>query len=263
MAANFAGKTYIVTGGASGIGLAVVKKLLELSAIVHVIDLSSKGPSIDGDNVAERFIFHPNVDVSSRQSVSTAFKAIIQRSPDIDGIVNNAGIFMHMSPEEGLIESDDAFSKVMSVNVGGIWNTGTEYLQYVLNRYPESRKKITRPVPEGLGNIVNTASVCSFVAEPGIAAYTTSKHAILGLTRAWAQDFTGRGVRVNCVAPGGVETPFTAQMDNEVLEQGYAGRIGMRRFARAEEVANVVVFLLSEQASYVSGQMYPVLGGPY
>jgi len=254
MAAFFANRAFIVTGGSSGIGLSTAHKLLKLSATVHVIDKATAAPS---DLQSKHSHFYGGVDVSSREEVSKCFTSILQRTPDIYGLVNCAGICPNSG---GYIESDEVYKATMNVNVDGTWYMSTEFLRYI-----ESRHKC-EPV-EGIASIVNIGSSASIKGFSTLAAYCASKHAVLGLTRTWAMDFASRGVRVNLVAPGGTDTPLArAQVEaagtrGEMSAKNGAALIPLARFGRPDELADAILFLLSDQSSYITGQVLPVNGG--
>jgi NAD(P)-dependent dehydrogenase (short-subunit alcohol dehydrogenase family) len=255
MAAPFAGKAIIVTGGFSGIGWATVRRLLDLSAVVHAVDWAAAAPT---DIPQGEVYFYPSVDVSSRAAVTAAFQTIFQRSPDVYGLVNCAGI----SPAStGLINDDKYFEHVMGVNCTGTWNTGTEFLRYVQTRHEG-------PSPLPGTSIVNIGSTASLRGYATYAPYVCSKHAVLGLTRAWALDFAAMGVRVNLVAPGGTRTPmFERQMADaggkaETAALATAG-IPMKRIGESPEIAEAIVFLLGGGASFITGQVIPVNGGEF
>ncbi|GKZ85554.1 geranylgeranyl pyrophosphate synthetase [Aspergillus niger] len=266
---SFLGRAFIVTGGASGIGLEIVNELLRQSATVHVLDIASKFPETS-QALQHRLHFYPATDVSSRESVSRTIKIIIQKCPDIHGLVNCAGVYRQSA---SVIDSDENFHKVMSVNLDGVWNTGTEYLRYVLDK---GANDPTRSQPEqGPGSVEKCAgsgtSSCSMVnigstivlqGLPGMAAYAASKHAIVGLTKSWAKDFASRGVRINCVAPGVTDTPLLRQHYTEAsIAENWLSTIPMGRVGSCKEVANAVVFLLGDASSYITGQVLAVSGG--
>lgn len=185
------GKVVAVTGGASGIGLATVQRLHSLGARIVVGDLAPEPSQSLHDLIADPDrLLYVQLDVSSRTSASEFMKTVIRTFGRIDGLVNNAGI----CPNEGDIAGDDIFDKVIAVNLKGVWNLGTEALRHM--------------VEQGSGAIVNTASDAALKGIKGLAAYTASKHGVLGLTRTWCKDWTPSGVRVNAVAPGKSRTPL-------------------------------------------------------
>jgi NAD(P)-dependent dehydrogenase (short-subunit alcohol dehydrogenase family) len=258
---RFTGKVFIVTGGFSGIGMATVKKLLQQSAIVHVLDRDGAPPPTLTEGSTGEVYIYPSVDVSSRESVSKTFQDILKRSPHIDGLVNSAGV---CPSSGGTLETDETFHKTIAINLGGTWNVGTELLRYVQKTSPRAEFKGWKPERGGI-SIVNIGSSASYYGFPTLGAYTASKHAVLGLTRTWALDFASHGVRVNLVAPGGTRTPLSqAQFDDQ--ERGDMSRtvyeyIPMKRFGEPEELANSIIYLLSDEASYITGQMLGVNGG--
>jgi NAD(P)-dependent dehydrogenase (short-subunit alcohol dehydrogenase family) len=254
------GQTYIVTGGASGIGLAVTKKLLDISAVVHVLDLQDRPVTlVRSNNGPGKLYFYSGVDVSCRQSLRNAFQKVFAESCEVAGLVNCAGIDQ-LSHED--IESDSSFDRVMAVNTCGVWNAVTLYMQQILDK---SEQQASSPLGKGeRGSIVNVGSSASVRGFPRLASYCASKHAIVGLTRSWSQTYAAKGVRVNCIAPGFVDTPLLRnRLDDNTANAGssFSEMVPMNRFAAPEEVAEVVLFLLSRQASYISGQVIPVNGG--
>ncbi|KAJ9640796.1 hypothetical protein H2204_003085 [Knufia peltigerae] len=263
MAATTISKSFVVTGGASGIGLATAVKLLRSGATVHVVDrASSLPPQLEGGNKKSMF-YYGSVDVASRTSVRDTFSKIFSRSPDIYGLVNSAGI---VGSSGVRIESDEAFERTMAVNVQGTWNCATEFLRHVeTNTTPQS------PIKEGRASIVNIGSSATLKGFPTLAAYCASKHAVLGLTRTWAEDFAPLGVRVNLIAPGGIDTPLTRSVlaraaavapdGGKQLEAHAAAMVPLKREGRPEEIAEAIVFLLQDTASFITGQVLPVNGG--
>jgi NAD(P)-dependent dehydrogenase (short-subunit alcohol dehydrogenase family) len=255
MSSSFANKVVVVAGGFSGIGLAVVVRLLEQSAIVHAVDIAASQPSSIPEGAA---FFHPSVDVSSRKAVSQLFESILKQSPTIHCLVNCAGIAPSMSTK---IESDETYQRIMDVNCGGMWMLGTEFLRYVQSIHDEGRQ------PHAT-SIVGIGSCASLRGYPSLAVYSCSKHAMLGLIRAWAQEYVKLGVRVNLVAPGATFTPmFQAQMASaglraESTKQAVAS-IPMARWAEPSEIADSVLFLLSDSATYITGQALAVNGGEF
>ncbi|CZR68168.1 related to dehydrogenases with different specificities (related to short-chain alcohol dehydrogenases) [Phialocephala subalpina] len=257
----FAQKHYIVTGGGSGIGLALVLKLAVASAIVHAIDLKASAPP-EFEALLETVHYHGSIDVSSRSSVTELYKAITAISPRIDGVVNSAGI---CPGGDGYIQSDETFQRTMAVNVIGTWNITTAFLEMVDKESPNVGRTVTAP-SRTRASIVNIGSSASLCAWPTLTAYTASKHAVLGLTRSWSLDWAHKGIRVNLVAPGGTDTPLArAQLSDpkgrgEALTAGLA-MIPLGRLGRPGEQADTIMFLLGDGSSYITGQVIPVNGG--
>lgn len=243
------GKTIVVTGGASGIGLAIVQKLLQMSASVHCIDKSDSTSTHLSDQKGKLF-FYPSVDISVRGQVTQIFNEIAQKDGTIYGLVNCAGIVKQHPTEP---ESDADFKQVLDVNLIGTWNATTEFISLV--KMTRGTNRITNT------SIVNIGSTASFRGFQGIPGYVASKHAVHGLTKAWAQEFGSLGTRVNMVAPGVVATPMT-KVDGSGNADDLTGiPCAMNRVAQPEEIADVVYYLLSSSSSYVNGQGIEVNGG--
>lgn len=264
---SLASRAYVVTGAASGIGLATVHKLLARSATVHILDRAGSFPdSLEAatkQNTQGIVFRYPSVDVSSRASVSQTFQTILSRTPQIDGLVNSAGV---CPSSGGILENDETFRRTMDVNVTGTWNVATELLRHIIRHSDKGSSAWDwKRGHSGACSIVNIGSSASYYGFQTLGAYVASKHAVLGLTRTWALDFARFGVRVNLVAPGGVDTPLSkAQFDD--AERGDMSRevyplIPMKRFAAPEELADAILFLLGDEASYITGEILKVNGG--
>ncbi|KAH0847596.1 3-oxoacyl-[acyl-carrier-protein] reductase FabG [Fonsecaea pedrosoi] len=265
---SLTGKTYIVTGAGSGIGLETVRKLVNASAVVHAVDLVATPPpdykewQQQQQRQQGQVHFHGSVDVSSRVAVTKLYDAIRAISPRIDGLVNSAGV---CPGGDGYLQSDETYDLTMRVNVTGTWNVTMALLALVDQESPNRGRDGPAPATTR-ASIVNLGSSASLCPWPTLAAYTASKHAVLGLTRSWSHDWAHKGVRVNMVAPGGTDTPLArAQLADgagrgEALTAGLA-LIPLGRLGRPEEQADAIVFLLSEAASYITGQVLPVNGG--
>lgn len=186
------GRTYIVSGGLSGIGLATTVSLLKAGAHVCIADIAPTLPKALSDYSQQaKLTYHGPCDIRVRENCHGFFKNITKERGRINGLVNCAGI----SPSEGTMASDQIFEDIFSLNVRGTWNLGTEAIQHMSKQEFDNAKS-------GRGSIVNVGSIASLVGLPSLSAYCTSKHAVLGLTRAWAKDWARQGIRINAVAPG-------------------------------------------------------------
>jgi NAD(P)-dependent dehydrogenase (short-subunit alcohol dehydrogenase family) len=248
---DFAGRVVIVTGGAGGIGLAAATAFAARGAFVVLVDrdeerLEEARAGIAGDVLAVA------ADVSVEEDVRRCVEAAVERHGRIDVLFSNAGIEGRNVP---LAECPvELFDDVMAVNVRGIF-LGLRHVLPVM-------------LAAGRGAIVNTASMASFVAHPGRGPYSASKHAILGLTKAAAAEVAARGVRVNAICPGAVDTSLSRRIaaDVDPARPGEAftrvlPKIPAGRYATPEEIAAVVCFLASDAASYVNGAAWLVDGG--
>ncbi|KAI1613512.1 putative short chain alcohol dehydrogenase [Exophiala viscosa] len=259
---SFAERNIAITGGGSGIGLAIVKTLLLLGANVYVVDLMETPPKEIADQ--ERLHFTGKCDITKREACRKFLDTIPGR---LDGLVSCAGV----CPWEGKLPSDDLYRLNMEVNVTGVWNMGTEAIRRMSEQQdleaPGAVPGATRSV--GQGSIVNIGSGASLRGLQGLAAYTASKHAVLGLTRSWAKDFPR--LRVNAVGPGVTDTPLargamggTPEDRSAVkLTQALIESIPKGRMAYPSDIADSVVFLLSDWSSFITGQILPVNGGNF
>lgn len=249
---NFQDKAIVVTGGASGIGLCVVKKLLALGATVHVMDMADKIPD-DFDSQGKVF-FYPNIDVSSRPAVAQAFKAVSERSPTLHGLLNSAGIIRF---GRAGCDDDETMDKIMAVNFTGTWNACTEFFKYAAKVDREKVEEIPRDADVC---IVNMSSMAGVKGYPGASAYCSSKHAVAGLTKTLAIEWAPVGIRVNALAPGLVDTP----MGQSVLDEARSAehfKMPMRNLLQADEIADTILFMMSPQSSGFVGAIVQVNGG--
>lgn len=191
---DFTDRTYIVSGGLSGIGLSTTIRLAEAGAHVWVADISSKiPPEISSHPQASRIhIPETPTDIRSREQCQSLTVALIEKHKRLHGLVNCAGICVP-EPQETK-ELDLVFQREFDINVRGTFNLVTEALKHMAVQEPEGLA--------GRGAIVNIASIAAQQGIAGLSIYCMSKHAVLGLTRGWSKDWAGKGIRVNAVAPG-------------------------------------------------------------
>lgn len=196
-------------------------------------------------------------DLASEQSTTQAFSDIIREFGSIDYAVNNAGIGQKLAPSGDTALAE--FDKVMSVNFRGLWLCEKLELAQMEKQEPREVNPLNAAATER-GSIVNISSVLGFMAMPHLGVYNSSKHAILGLTRTDAIDYAKKGVRVNAVAPGFIDTPLLVESTRVALKTTI-DRIPQGRLASPEEVADAVCFLVSGMATHLTGVTLPVDGG--
>ncbi|KAF2218994.1 putative short chain alcohol dehydrogenase [Elsinoe ampelina] len=246
-------KVFVVTGAASGIGRALVVKLLDQSATVHSIDLSEIPPL---DDHPGKHVSHSKVDVSSRSAVAAVFKAVAEQQRDIwlDGLVNCAGLLRDGACTTDS-KGDENFAACWQVNVMGVWNMITEYHAYLL----ALRAKDAARYGKTTTSIVNIGSMASVRGIPYMTAYVASKHAVHGITRALAQELGPAGFRVNTIGPGQVNTPMIANRYQAPVDGKYTG--AYKTMSEPEEIADTAIFLLGPGSSSIAGQIIEVNGG--
>ena len=240
MADSLSGQVAVVTGAARGIGDAIAERLLADGASVFSLDKMAPEEPRAG-------IVYLEADVADPASVAAAFKAIDAQAGQIDILVNNAGI-----QRVGLVGkvSFADWSAVIATHLNGFFLCASE--------------TVPRMVARGKGGaIVSVASVAAFVGLPGRGAYCAAKAGILGLTRALSLEVASAQIRVNAVAPGFTRTKFIDQglADGSLQEDWMIARVPMKRLAATQEIANIVRFLASDEASYVTGQTIVADGG--
>lgn len=241
----FEGQVAIVTGASRGIGKAIARQLATLGARVAIISHSEMSFRKAAEEIRQfgGDAYTYAVDVSDYHAVQDLGKRILAEFQRVDILVNNAGIardelIMRMSLEQ--------WDEVLDVNLKGAFN----FIKAV------SRSMIKRRS----GRIINITSVSGVIGNAGQANYATSKGGLIGLTKSVAREFARRGITVNAIAPGFIDTDMTAALQ-EGLRGKITAQIPMGRMGKVEEVASVVAFLASSQASYITGQVVAVDGG--
>ncbi len=239
------GKVAIVTGAARGIGRAIAEELATAGADIALCDLKAEWLEETAEAVKKigRKVECFSVDVSDSGAVNAAVSDVIGKFGKIDVVVNNAGI----TKDTFLMRmSDEDWDAVINVNLRGT---------FLFTR------AVTKPMMKARsGAIVNIASIIGLIGNAGQCNYSASKAGVIALTKSSAKELAARGIRVNAVAPGFIETKMTEVLPEEV-RQKMLDAIPMKRFGSPSDVARVVTFLASDAASYMTGQVLTISGG--
>jgi 3alpha(or 20beta)-hydroxysteroid dehydrogenase len=250
MSGRFDGKVAVVTGAAAGFGLAVSTRLAEEGAKVVMVDWAADALHAAADKLGQVPVV---ADVSKEADVDGYVNAAVSEYGRIDLFHNNAGIEGRMAPMTELSVED--FDRVWAVNGRGVF-LGLRAVLKVMK-------------PQGSGAIVNTASMAAIKGAATFSPYIASKHAVLGLTKSAALEGGPFGIRVNCVAPGHIDTRMARDLtrqinpdDPEGVYEAVSATVPLYgRYGTAAEVASLVLFLLSEEACYISGSLHLIDGG--
>ena len=243
---NFNGQTALITGAGRGIGKTIAVKLAESGLDIAIADMNPVSDDVlrEIEEYGTKCLAF-KLDVTDIESVDSVVKKIIDETGGIHILVNNAGItqdslFMRMKPEQ--------WSQVIDVNLNGVFHV--------------TKAVIRTMVKQHSGRIINISSVVGFSGNPGQVNYSSTKSGLIGFTKSLSREVGTRGITVNAVAPGFINTAMTQAL-NESQQQAILSQIPLGRMGEAEDIANAVAFLASEEASYITGTVLHVNGGMY
>lgn len=240
-------KVAIITGGGSGIGRAAAQAFARNGARIVIADMAT----VAGEETAHLIesaggkALFVRTDVSQNDEVEAMVADAVTTFGRLDYAFNNAGIGSGGAPITETMEAD--WDRTIAINLKGVWLC--------------MKHECTHMLRQGGGAIVNTSSMMGMVSGPGISAYSASKAGVLGLTRSVALDFARQGIRVNAVCPGSVWTAMTERPDARLAMERIAETTPMGRLGVPREIADAVVWLCSDQASFVTGQTFSIDGG--
>jgi 3-oxoacyl-[acyl-carrier protein] reductase len=241
---RLAGKVAIITGAANGLGLEAARVFLREGAKVALVDYDAvAGEQRVSVLRAEGEAPFYQVDVSNQSQVVEMVQMVKERFGQIDILINNAGI----TKDNMLLKmSSEDFQKVMDINVNGVFNCTQAVVPHMLE--------------QGAGKIINTSSVSGVYGNVGQTNYAASKAAVVGMTKSWAKEFGRKGINVNAVAPGFVETSMVTTVPEKVI-QGLLQVIPLQRLGKPSDIAYAYLFLASNESDYVNGTVLHVDGG--
>ena len=234
------GAVVLITGGTRGIGRAIAERFKEVGALVYITGTNEERVKAVADELGVNGV---KMDVTDREEVKRVVSEIVEREGRIDVLVNNAGItrdalFIRMKDED--------WDAVVNTNLNGVYNV--------------TRAVIPHMVKKRRGAVINISSVVGFTGNVGQANYSATKSALIGFTKSLAKELGGRGIRVNTVAPGYITTDMTKAIPEKIKAE-LLKSIPLRREGEPREVADAVLFLASDMASYITGTTLHVNGG--
>ena len=239
------GKVSLITGAAQGIGLASALKFAQEGAIVIVCDVKQK--AVD-EAVKQCLTIGAQavgfmVDVTQRDMVDATVKAVLEQFGRIDVLVNNAGITQDARLQKMTLEQ---FDRVIDVNLRGVFHCAQAVTDAM--------------VAQGSGVILNASSVVGIYGNFGQTNYAATKFGVIGFTKTWSRELGPKGIRVNAVAPGFIQTPILSTIPDKVIHE-MTERVPLKRLGQPEDIANVYAFLASDEAAYINGTVIEVAGG--
>lgn len=247
MTSTFKGKVALVTGGSFGIGKATAIAFAQRGAKVVVADIIEDEETIEAIRGLGGEAIFIKCDVSNAAEVESLHREIMEHYGRLDCAFNNAGIEGVPSDIHDSLEED--WNRTINVNLKGVWLC--------------MKNQIPLMIKQGSGSIVNCASIAGLVGFPSLAPYVASKHGVVGLTKTAALETAQKGIRVNAICPGVIKTPMVDRFTGKQkeAEQAFIEKKPMGRMGEPEEVAHPVLWLCSDQASFVTGQAVAVDGG--
>jgi 3-oxoacyl-[acyl-carrier protein] reductase len=240
---SFSGKVALITGGAKGIGKETAKKFLEKGAKVIICDFDEVAGLATLDELGKNDMSFYKVDVTNTAQIEQMVKSIIDSYGKIDILVNNAGI-----TSDGLLTkmNDQAWEKVISVNLTGVYKCTKAVVPVML--------------AQKSGVILNASSVVALYGNIGQSNYVATKAGVIGLTKGWAKEFGPKGIRVNAVAPGFIETGMVAEVPKKILDS-MREKTPLKKLGKPADIASAYAFLASDDANYINGAILSVDGG--
>ncbi len=234
------GKVVLVTGGTRGIGRAIAERFKDVRAVVYITGTNEERTKAVAEEIGVNGV---KMDVTNREEVKRVVSEILEKEGQIDILINNAGItkdtlFMRMKDED--------WDRVINTNLNGVYNV--------------TRAVVPAMVKKRSGNIINISSVVGFTGNVGQVNYSATKSALVGFTKSLAKELGGRGIRVNCIAPGYITTDMTEKIPAKIKEE-LLKSIPLKREGEPREIADVCLFLASNMASYITGTVIHVNGG--
>lgn len=240
---RFTDKVVLVTGAASGMGVYEAKAFAKEGAKVVVADVNAEGAKATAKEIAADGgeAIGSGVDLTNAEQLQSMVDDVLAHFGRIDVLVNNAGVFDKYATL--LDTSDELWDLIYNINIKAVFRLTKLVLPQMIER--------------GHGSIVNIASVAGLIANKGGAAYTSSKHAVIGLTKHLSSTYAKDGIKVNAICPGTIVTPLI----KDVIANIPKDNVPMHRFGEPEEVADLALFLASDEAAFMSGAIVPIDGG--
>lgn len=236
-------KVAIVTGGAKGIGLATVKKFVAEGSKVSIWDIDEESANKAIAELGAEKVSFLKVNTASLEAVKEAAAKVKEVYGSIDILVNNAGITRDSSMKK---MTEEQWDQVISVNLTGVFNCAKAVFPYMAEN--------------GWGRILNAASVVALYGNFGQSNYVATKAGVIGMTKVWAREFGRKGITVNAVAPGFINTDMMSTVPENILD-GLRGKTPLGRLGEAEDIANAYAFLASDEAAFITGTTLSVDGG--